>query len=74
MPNNVQLIQMPQRCGNGMVFLPETIKPYINTTLAWNGIDRLEETLSGAGTKMPVARLDLTFLSPVTSFRMFANI
>ena len=63
MPNNVQLIQMPHRCGHGIIPLPETIKPYINTTLARDNIDRLEETLSGAGTKKPVARLDLTFLS-----------
>ena len=30
--------------------LPESIQPHINTTLAWDNIDRLEETLSGAGT------------------------
>lgn len=63
MPNNVQLIQMPHRCGYGIVPLPETIKPYINTTLAWDNIDRLEETLSGGVAKKPMARLDLTFLS-----------
>ena len=63
MPNIVQLIQMPHRCGHGIVPLPETIKPYINTTLAWDNIDRLEETLSGAGNKKPLARLNLTFLS-----------
>ena len=63
MPNNVQLIQMPHRCGYGIVPLPETIKPYINTTLAWDNIDRLEETLSGGVAKKAMARLDLTFLS-----------
>ena len=63
MPNSVQLIQMPHRCGYGIVPLPETIKPYINTTLAWDNIDRLEETLSGGVAKKPMARLDLTFLS-----------
>ena len=36
---------------------------YINTTLMWDNIDRLEETLSGAGTKKPLARVNLTFLS-----------
>ena len=30
--------------------LPETIQPNIPTTLAWDNIDRLEETLSGGGT------------------------
>ena len=30
--------------------LPENIQAYVNTTLAWDNIDRLEETLSGAGT------------------------
>lgn len=32
------------------IALPEHIKPYIHTTLAWDNIDRLEETLSGGGT------------------------
>lgn len=35
--------------------LPETIQPYINTTVAWDNIDRLEETLSGAGTSHTVS-------------------
>ena len=30
--------------------LPENIRPFISTTLAWDNIDRLEETLSGEGT------------------------
>ena len=30
--------------------LPENIKAYVNTLLAWDKIDKLEETLSGAGT------------------------
>ena len=51
---NVQLIQMPHRCGHGIVPFPKTIKPYFNATLAWKNIDRLEETLSGAGTKKPL--------------------
>ena len=29
--------------------LPENIQAYVNTTLEWDNIDRLEETLSGAG-------------------------
>ena len=28
--------------------LPEKIQSYVQTTLAWDNIDRLEETLSGA--------------------------
>ena len=30
--------------------LPGNIKPYISTTLAWDNVDRVEETLSGEGT------------------------
>ena len=30
--------------------LPENIRPFVGTTLAWDNIDRLEETLSGGGT------------------------
>jgi len=36
---------------------PESIQPHINTTLAWDNIDRLEETLSGAGTSHRVNRI-----------------
>ena len=32
------------------IALPENVQLYINTALAWDNIDRLEETLSGAGT------------------------
>jgi len=72
--NNVELIQMLNRCGHGISYsqieemntalcleklaqtpgndvpLPESIRPHISTTLGWDNIDRLEETLSGAGT------------------------
>jgi len=34
--------------------LPENIQPYVNTSLAWDNIDRLEETLSGTGTSHQV--------------------
>ena len=30
--------------------IPDNITPHISTTLAWDNIDRLEETLSGGGT------------------------
>ena len=30
--------------------LPENIRPFVSTTLAWDNIDRLEETLSGGFT------------------------
>ena len=61
---NVELIQMLNRCVYGIVYsqivykaltpdnevpLPENIQVYVNTTLAWDNIDRLDETLSGAG-------------------------
>ena len=35
---------------NHRVALPSSIKPYVFTTLAWDNIDRLEETLTGKGT------------------------
>ena len=33
---------------------PNNIKPHISTSLAWDNIDRLEETLSGGGTSQRV--------------------
>lgn len=30
--------------------MPKNIQTYVNTTLAWDNIDRLKETLSGAET------------------------
>ena len=62
--NNVELIQMLNRCVHGIVYsqivykaltpdnevpLPENIQAYVNTTLAWDNLDRLDETLSGEG-------------------------
>ena len=35
--------------------LPENIRPYIMTMLAWDNIDRLEETLFGSGTSHRVS-------------------
>jgi len=35
---------------NKRVILPSTVKPNVFTNLAWDNIDRLEETLSGQGT------------------------
>ena len=32
------------------VSLPENTQAYVNTMLAWDNIDKLEKTLSGAGT------------------------
>ena len=72
--NNVELIQILNRCGHGLAYsqieefntamclqkkamtpqntvpFPDKIKPHISTSLAWNNIDRSEETLSGGGT------------------------
>ena len=72
--NNVELIQILNRCGHGVAYsqieelntalcllkmamtpenavpFPDNIKPHISTSLAWDNIDRLEETLSGRGT------------------------
>lgn len=36
--------------NNQKVALPASVKPYIFTNLAWDNIDRLEETLTGRGT------------------------
>lgn len=35
---------------NQRAVLPVSIKPYVITNLAWDNIDRLEETLTGKGT------------------------
>ena len=35
---------------NEQTILPASIKPYVFTNLAWDNIDRLEETLTGKGT------------------------
>ena len=72
--NNVELIQMLNRCGHGIAYsqiekiniaprlqkmaltpdnkvpLPENIQAYVNTMLAWDDSEKLEETLSGAAT------------------------
>ena len=70
--NNVELIQMLNRCGHGIAYsqleeintalclqkmastseipLPNNIQPHVSTTLAWDNIDRLDETLLGEGT------------------------
>lgn len=37
---------------NERVVLPSSIKPNVFTNLAWDNIDRLEETLSGHGTSI----------------------
>lgn len=34
--------------------LPDNIQPHVSTTLAWDNIDRLEETLLGQGTSQRV--------------------
>ena len=36
--------------GGNHVILPDDIQPYVFATLAWDNIDRLEETLTGGGT------------------------
>ena len=36
--------------AEGHVVLPENIFPYLFTTMAWDNIDILEETLTGGGT------------------------
>ena len=38
------------KASDSRVLLPENFQPYVSATLAWDNIDRLEETLSGEGT------------------------
>ena len=37
-------------CLNERVILPQNIQPYVFTNLSWDNIDRLEATVTGAGT------------------------
>ena len=39
--------------------LPDNIRPHISTSLAWDNIDRLEETLSGGDTSHRVNGIDV---------------
>ena len=48
--NTALCLQKMALTPNDDVPLPENIQPYIMTTLAWDNIDRLGETLSGSGT------------------------
>lgn len=48
--NTALCLQKLSATPENTVPLPESIKPYISTSLAWDNIDRLEETLSGGGT------------------------
>ena len=90
--NNVELIQIINRCGHGMSYsqieeinttlclqrlastpensipLPGNIKPYISTTLAWDNVDRVEETLSGEGTSHRVNGIAIQTIPGWTGF------
>ena len=48
--NTVFCLQKMALAHDNEDLLPERIHSYVQTTLAWDNIDRLEETLSGAGT------------------------
>ena len=48
--NTALCLQKMALTPDNEVPLPENIQAYLNTTLAWDNIDRLEESLSGAGT------------------------
>ena len=52
--NTTLCLQKMAMTPNFEIALPENIQLYINTTLAWDNIDRLEETLSGVGTSKRV--------------------
>ena len=48
--NTALCLQKMAATPGNEVSLPENIQPFVSTTLAWDNIDRLEGTLSGAGT------------------------
>ena len=48
--NTVLCLQKLAMTPENTIQLPDNIKPYVSTSLAWDNIDRLEETLSGGGT------------------------
>ena len=48
--NTALCLQKMSATPGNEVPLPENIRPFVGTTLAWDNIDRLEETLSGGGT------------------------
>ena len=48
--NTALCLQKMAATPGNEVPLPENIRPFIGTTLAWDNIDRLEGTLSGEGT------------------------
>ena len=48
--NTALCLQKLAATTNQQVVLPADIKPYVFTNLAWDNIDRLEETLTGMGT------------------------
>ena len=52
--NTVLCLQKLASTLHNEVPLPDNICPFISTTLAWDNIDRLEETLSGEGTSRRV--------------------
>ena len=47
--NTALCLQKMAATPGNEVPLPENIRPFVGTTLAWDNIDRLEETLSGGG-------------------------
>ena len=48
--NTALCLQKMAMTPENTIPLPDNIKPYVSTSLAWDNIDRLEETLSGGGT------------------------
>jgi len=48
--NTALCMQKMATTATSEVPLPNNIQPHVSTTLAWDNIDRLEETLSGEGT------------------------
>ena len=47
---NIALCMQKMATTKSEIALPANIQPHVSTTLAWDNIDRLEETLSGEGT------------------------
>ena len=56
--------------------LPDNIKPHISTSLAWDNIDRLEETLSGGGKSYRVNGIEIQARQVLSNVMVlgFANV
>lgn len=54
---NVLCLEEVAKTSEGSIPLSETTKPFIDPTLAWDNINRLEKTLNGGGISHRVSRI-----------------